>query len=65
MLVNFALPQLVLQTNVSLVGKEDRGAVVAVVMVVVMVVAMVAMVVVLLPFKIRQILTFVNYHDAF
>jgi hypothetical protein len=43
------------------VGKEDRGAVVAVVMVV----AMVAMVVVLLPFKIRQILTFVNYHDAF
>jgi hypothetical protein len=61
MLVNFALPQLVLQTNVSLVGKEDRGAVVAVVMVV----AMVAMVVVLLPFKIRQILTFVNYHDAF
>jgi hypothetical protein len=57
MLVNFALPQLVLQTNVSLVGKEDRGAVVAVVMV--------AMVVVLLPFKIRQILTFVNYHDAF
>jgi hypothetical protein len=54
MLVNFALPQLVLQTNVSLVGKEDRGAVVAVVMVVV-----------LLPFKIRQILTFVNYHDAF
>jgi hypothetical protein len=61
MLVNFALPQLVLQTNVSLVGKEDRGAVVAVVVVV----AMVAMVVVLLPFKIRQILTFVNYHDAF
>jgi hypothetical protein len=61
MLVNFALPQLVLQTNVSLVGKEDRGAVVAVVMVA----AMVAMVVVLLPFKIRQILTFVNYHDAF
>jgi hypothetical protein len=61
MLVNFALPQLVLQTNVSPVGKEDRGAVVAVVMVV----AMVAMVVVLLPFKIRQILTFVNYHDAF
>jgi hypothetical protein len=61
MLVNFALPQLVLQTNVSLVGKEDRGAVVAVVMVA----AMVAMVVVLLPFKIRQILTFVNYNDAF
>jgi hypothetical protein len=61
MLVNFALPQLVLQTNVSLVGKEDRGAVVAVVVVA----AMVAMVVVLLPFKIRQILTFVNYHDAF
>jgi hypothetical protein len=61
MLVNFALPQLVLQTNVSLVGKEDRGAVVAVVMVV----AMVAMVVVLLPFKIRQILTFVNSNDAF
>jgi hypothetical protein len=61
MLVNFALPQLVLQTNVSPVGKEDRGAVVAVVMVV----AMVAMVVVLLPFKIRQILTFVNYNDAF
>jgi hypothetical protein len=43
------------------VGKEDRGAVVAVVMVV----AMVAMVVVLLPFKIRQILTFVNSNDAF
>jgi hypothetical protein len=61
MLVNFALPQLVLQTNVSLVGKEDRGAVVAVVMVA----AMVAMVVVLLPFKIRQILTFVNSNDAF